>query len=412
MNKTESELNPGFRRSNMSSFKGDRTRHVVTMNPNKANPEEEIYIDVPKLKESSCRVPGSLHLIYNINITGTKTHFMNNLSKVLQKRLQIRIAGETVYDCGGESIYSIYKDLWKTTSQRTDSIEYGLCNQNLRKLFCKDDSGASSDNNQKVSDALMYSIFSNKQKLSVHRILRDHGLYAPFQMNNNIIYIFSLPKSSDILIAQPGETLGSYSLTNLQLEYETIDNPDIADRVTSLYRTGRSLSFEHVTLMKTTIWSASSTLINENINVPRKSMKAIVLLFTKASITDSEEYLYPNITSVKITVEGVPNMVYSQGLPQSRLYDEAKRLFSDKQERDQYITVDVFFKDKFALVIDLRSHEEVNKTAHGKKIVNTQSGVLLEITKKAHTGNINCNIFVVSDGLVNFVNNDLQSIQY
>ena len=74
-------------------------------------------------------------------------------------------------------------------------------------------------------------------------------------------------------------------------------------------------------------------------------------------------------------------------------------------------TVEKFYKDKFALVIDLKSHE-VNKTAHGKKIVNTQNGVLLEITNKAHTGNITCNIFVVSDGLVNFINKDLQSIQY
>ena len=71
-----------------------------------------------------------------------------------------------------------------------------------------------------------------------------------------------------------------------------------------------------------------------------------------------------------------------------------------------------FYKDKFALVIDLRSTEEVNKTGHGKKIVNTQNGILLEIKKTAHTGNINCKIFVVSDGFVNFMNNGLRSIQY
>ena len=56
------------------------------------------------------------------------------------------------------------------------------------------------------------------------------------------------------------------------------------------------------------------------------------------------------------------------------------------------MTVEKFYKDKFALVIDLRSHEQVNKTAHGKKIMNTQNGVLLDMEKKAHTGNINCNI--------------------
>ena len=100
-------------------------------------------------------------------------------------------------------------------------------------------------------------------------------------------------------------------------------------------------------------------------------MKAVVMLFTKTSRTDSEEFLYPNITEVKITIEGVPNQVYSQGIKKSRFYDEAMRLFGSKDEKDQFMTPQKFYKDKIALVIDLRSTEEVNKTGHGKKIVNT-----------------------------------------
>ena len=72
----------------------------------------------------------------------------------------------------------------------------------------------------------------------------------------------------------------------------------IASNISSGYSVGRPLSFEHITLMKTTIWLADSTLINENINVPRKSMRGIVILFTKAATTDSEEFVYSNITQV------------------------------------------------------------------------------------------------------------------
>ena len=136
------------------------------------------------------------------------------------------------------------------------------------------------------------------------------------------------------------------------------------------------------------------------------------MLFTKTSRTDSEEFVYPNISEVKLTIEGVPNQVYSQGITKSRFHDEAMRLFESKDERDQFMTPQKFYKDKFALIIDLRSNEETHKTGHGKKIVNIQNGVLLEIKKTAYTGNINCNIFVVSDGLVNFMNNDFKSIQY
>ena len=293
-------------------------------------------------------------------------------------------------------------------------VEYGIGNENLRKLISKDDSGEKSGNTQKVSDALMLSIYDSKQKVCLDKIIRDHGLYTPFHMNNdNFRYEIKLPLANELMTVQANQTLGSYTLEDLQLEYETIDNMDIANEITEKYTFGRSLSYEQITLMKTVMWAAASTLMNENINISRRSMRSIVLLFTKQSRSDSEEYLYPNITEVKVTSEGVPNSVYSDCIPSRRFYDEAKRLLQlMKDEKDQFMTMEKFYKDKFALVIGLRSHKEVYKTAHGKKIVNTQNGILLEIKKKSHTGNINCNIFVVSDGLVNFINNDLQSIQY
>ena len=245
---------------------------------------------------------------------------------------------------------------------------YGVANQNLRKLVSSDDSGASSGDTQKASDALLYSVYAKKQRISLNYILEDHGLYASFSMNNNFQYIITLPAANQILLAQSAETLGSYSLDNLQLEYETIENLAIANRVSSMFSIGRSLSYTHVTLMKTTQWAATSTLINENINVPRKSMCGVVLLFTKGSQTDSENYVFPNITEVKITVEGVPNMIYSRGIQKSKFFEEAKRFFGLVDIGDQFLAVDKLCKDKFGLVIDLRTHMEQLSTGHGKKL--------------------------------------------
>jgi hypothetical protein len=83
----------------------------------------------------------------------------------------------------------------------------------------------------------------------------------------------------------------------------------------------------------------------------------------------------------------------------------------EKSMADEFMSIDKFYKDGFALVIDLRSTQD-DTTGGGKKIMNTQSGVLLEITKKATTADVQCNIFVVSDALPNFANRDLSSIQY
>ena len=179
-----------------------------------------------------------------------------------------------------------------------------------------------------------------------------------------------------------------YTTENLKLEYETIENQAIANSVSSEYGSGRSLSYQHITLMKTTVWPAASTLIHENINIPCKSMKAVVPLFTNTTRKYSEEYIYPNITKVKLAIKGLAKQVYSQGIPKSRFYEEAKTLLGLKLGMDRFMTPKKFYKDKFALVIVLRPNEELDKTGHGKKIVNTQNGILLEIKKTAHTGNI------------------------
>ncbi|CAB4004522.1 Hypothetical predicted protein [Paramuricea clavata] len=414
MNTTERELQPGFRRSRMTSVKGPRTRSVVTFNPTTISPGEELYINIPKLKPDSCLVPGSLALLFDFKNSNTKSRFNNNLAKLIAKRLQIKVAGETAYDCLGESLYEIYKDLWLTQGDRNKMTEQGLGSENLRKLISGDDSGVKVGDANKVADGLLHSVYGSKLRKPIDKIIADHGLYVPFSMNNNPMYILTLPGSDEIMTAQGGEAKGNYKLDNLELEYETIKNDALDSEVSRMYSTGRSLSYKHVTLMRTSNWDKDLTIVNENINIPRKSMSAIVLLFTNRVRIDSEEYIYPNIDKVNLTIEGVPNAVFSQGLHKNRFFEEAKRFFCPmckKSMADEFMSISRFFSDGFALVVDLRSTQD-DTTGGGRKIVNTQSGVLMEIKKRATTADVQCNIFVVSDALLNFASRDLSSIQY
>ena len=361
-------LYPGYKKSKMSDIKGNRTRHIVTLNPNSANPEEDIYIDIPKLNPNLCLVPDSLRLLFDFKNKNTKSWFLNNLSKLLKSRLVIKFSGEIVYDNTGESMLEIYKDLWKPGYERSDMIEYGIGNENVRKLISKDDSGATSGNTQKVSDKLMFDIFGTKQCLKLEKILSTHRLYAPYGMINNFQYIITLPKASEIMVAQSGQSVAGYSLENLELEYESTENLDLANEVLTHYSQGRSLSFNHVTLIKTVEWDKDATLHNETINIPRKSMKAIVLLFRNKTVTDSEQFVYPNIEEVKISVEGVSNSIYSQGMPKSRFFEEAFRIFHcGYEDCESVMSLEKFYKDAFALCIDLRTINDDFVYGDGKK---------------------------------------------
>ena len=62
-------------------------------------------------------------------------------------------------------------------------------------------------------------------------------------------------------------------------------------------------------LLKDEKWDKNATVVNETINISRLSMRGILMLFQEVSETDPEKFVDPNITSVEITIEGVPNMI-------------------------------------------------------------------------------------------------------
>ena len=129
-------------------------------------------------------------------------------------------------------------------------------------------------------------------------------------------------QSKKILKTQDGEDKGEYKLTDLHLEYEIIESENLVREVKGQYNVGRSLGYDHTTLLKTLSWKKHSTREVIDVNIPRKSMKAIVLLFTKSDAGESENFPFAGVTKVNVTVEGNPNDVYSEGLPKRGMYDE------------------------------------------------------------------------------------------
>ena len=104
-------------------------------------------------------------------------------------------------------------------------------------------------------------------------------------------------------------------------------------------------------------------------------MKAIVLMFTKKTgRPGSETYLCHNIEKIKVTIEGNPNMVYSQKINKNTFYSEAKGVFIKVQDYVRLISIQSFYNYLFALVIDLRSIVDNMKHETCKKSANTQLG--------------------------------------
>ena len=104
----------------------------------------------------------------------------------------------------------------------------------------------------------------------------------------------------------------AYELANIQLRYEVIHSQELTDETLSNHKNGKRFIYEHVTHLETiSVDEGSGTIISESINVPRRSMKGLLLSFFTSNMLlvgeKSEMTFNPNITEVKVIVSGIPN---------------------------------------------------------------------------------------------------------
>ena len=103
-------------------------------------------------------------------------------------------------------------------------------------------------------------------------------------------------------------------------------------------------------------------------------MTGLLFLFTAPSVAgtrDSEKFVNPDKTSVKIDIDGVPNMLYSRGMIPTDLYKSILQCFTgDTSVKEK----DFYTNDKFALWIDLRTHSDNNIHGSGLALRDTRDG--------------------------------------
>ena len=403
------ELKPGFKKLTLTPIKGKRNVKTVSLIKTEAIPEDIYTVSIPALNRSQCIIPDTLALSFKFSNSNAKSWFLNNLGRILVERLSIFAQGMEIYQNTGEGMLETYKDLWRSEEDRKRRQEYGLASENTRKLMSKDDSGNDATKTDGILDKSVAEIY-DRMKIPLGKILADHGPYAPYGMFD-FEYRITLPKSEKIMKAQSGQEKGSYKLTDLRLEYEVIESENLVREVKDRYMVGRSLGYDYTTLLKTLSWNKDSTLEVIDINIPRKSLKALVLLFTEAGKDDSEHFPFPNLEKVNVTVEGNPNDLYSEGLARRDMFDEAQRFFGNGL-RNSFVSLEKFYVDKFACVLDFRTVDDEKVSGSGRNLIGTQAGILLEIEKKATSKNLACHVFVVADGIIDVVENKLQKLKY
>ena len=414
MSKTISEkIDPNRMSKHPFGLKAESTLQRITFTPSSANPGETLYVNIPKLSGSNVLVPGSVRLSFNLVVSGDANNtLVNNVGRNLVSSLKVMLGGETLQDTKRYDLFMTYQDLFLSSEDRSKKLKQGISTLDMRKL--RTPAGDATSDAGKVA---LGKIYSNRYFIPIeHPILDDHGVFYSRGIKDTLMFEITLAKVSDIVnFLSPPTKPPMYALKNLELEYSCISSDYLAGEASSAYNTGKGFYYENILLHKTfEISKADYSVINEHVNVPRRSMTGILCLFSdtiKDGTRDSEKFINPDIQSVSININGMPNKLYSKEMIVTDFFDSMMKRMEPVGNAVQ--PFGFYVGGMYGLWIDLRTFPDRDIHGGGFALDNTSDGVKLEIRRKTGgSGKITCYMYVVSDALVEIMNSGLSSIKY
>ena len=399
-------------------LKAESTLQRITFTPSSANPGETLYINIPKLSGNNVLVPGSVKLAFNLDVTGHANNTLdNNIGRNLVSNFKVVLGGETLQDTKRYDLFMTYQDLFMSTKSRFRRLKQGISEPNMRKL--RTSAGDASTSN--AGEVALGKIYSNRYHIPIsHPILDDHGVFYPRGIKETLMFEITLASVSDIVNFSDTTKPSTYTLKNLELEYSSISSDYLAQQASSAYASGKGFYYENVLLHKTfDISKPGDSVINEHVNVPRRSMTGILCLFNDATVPgtrNSEKFVNPDIQSVSININGMPNKLYSKEMTVTDFYDSIMKRMGPADDDDDYNAVmplNFYVGGTYGLWIDLRTFPDEVIHGGGFTLDSTSDGVKLEIRRKVGgSGKMTCYMYVVSDALVEIMNSGLSSIKY
>ena len=217
----------------------------------------------------------------------------------------------------------------------------------------------------------------------------------------------------------------TYKIKNICLEFDMVSDIELTRQIRQQVSGKMVIFYDRILRHRKIPKNKSDTLWNINLNVPAKSMKGILMLFEDPERTNTEDYYNPKITKVEITIEGVPNQLYSQGMKAYQQWDEINKYFALTSKRNKTtdsVLKDIHFADtildkyltsRYALWLDLRTTDDNSLHGSGRRIENASEGITIQITKEPESDEpINVYLFVIQDAQINFEDGRFKEVIY
>ena len=361
------KLNPQRSYRKGFALKGLRQHIIKTNNPSTIGPGELLTIRFPNLKESQVIIPGTTKLTFSITLAGTDVNrtLVKNLGRNIIRKLVVKLEGNEIISIDDYDVLFSYIDSWKCKTERLNAVLQGIVNADSQT---EDASKHKINSGDKANNA---SIFNNRFCIPLDfEILESSLLLYQYGLGSRLTYELTFANYSDMI--KSTDTDATYTISNISLEFDTIINASLAIQIRTEYMKS-SILYDRILRARIIPLNNSNTSFSLDINSPSKSLKGVLLIFTKErSATkftrDTEEFFNPKITKVEVTVEGVPNELYAQDMEYRHQYDEIVKHFAEgwlkeagaiqKDLQLHNVNIASYYTDKYALWLDFRTIDD------------------------------------------------------
>ena len=412
------KLNPYRKIREPRGVKGIRQSVVITNNPSTIDQNQQLLVRFPNLSSNDVIVPGTVRLAFEIELDSKDQNatIYQNIGRAIIKKTTIRISGNEIMSIDDSDIYHCYIDLWKTPYELANMAYQGICKNNVLKHRVGAGDKSSDKEDEAIADA-----YKNRFCIPLDfEILETHMPFYQAGLGDRLEYELTFNDYNNVINSTDEDS--KYIIKNICLEFDMVSDAELARQIRQQVSGKMVILYDRILRHRKITKNKSDTLWNINLNVPARSMKGILMLFEDPERTSTESYFNPKITKVEVTIEGVPNQLYSQGMKAYQQWDEINRFFALNSKKDvnllkqiscTNVILERYLTTNYALWLDLRSTDDNSLHGSGRRIENASEGITIQITKDAGNDKpINIYLFVIQDAQINFEDGRFKEVNY
>jgi len=266
-----------------------------------------------------------------------------------------------------------------TDKERLNAAYYGIHvddGGNTAKIWLgAGDAGAATQ-----PDASIAAAFGNRFTIPLDfEMLTNHGPFYQAGLNDRLSFELTFNDYGRVIMST--DPAASYEITNISLEFDVVTNPDLARRKRQQYMSQTMVLYTRILRNRKLAFNKRDVTWNINLNTPTRSLKGILLLFVDPAVgaigpafgPNSEFYYNSLITKVQVTVEGIPNQLYGQGMLPYHHWDEIVKEFAREDLKGAELSstdISTYFRSRYALWLDFRSSDGRKLHGSGRRVQN------------------------------------------